>query len=93
MTTYSHTPSLFTEREAADSMRPHAETQAGVVYDAIANSRAYGMTIDEIATHTGIRESSVCARRKALEEAGLIVNSGKTRKTTSGRSAVVWRCK
>lgn len=88
--TFRHTDCLFTEREAARKAKPGAHKQAMVVLAAIRGAGTLGLTIEEVATFTGLRQSSVCARRKWLEDMGMIVDSGKRRKTTSGRMAVVW---
>lgn len=49
-----------------------------------------GATLDEMQSLTGIKLQTLCARRKELEEMGLVVDSGNRRKTTSGRTATVW---
>jgi len=49
-----------------------------------------GLTDEEIADVTRLRESTSRARRVELREAGLIVDSGRRRETRSGRRAIVW---
>lgn len=49
-----------------------------------------GATDAEIAHSTGLSGDSVRPRRGELLAAGAIVDSGKRRKTTSGRMATVW---
>lgn len=52
-----------------------------------------GLTDDEIEVMTGYKGSAVRPRRIKLAQDGLIELAGFTRKTRSGRDAVVWRIK
>lgn len=49
-----------------------------------------GCTDEEIGTWTGLPGNTVRPRRRELQLAGLIRDSGRTRATASGRQAVVW---
>lgn len=49
-----------------------------------------GATDDELQHWTNLNPSTQRPRRIELCEAGLVRNSGQTRKTRSGRQAVVW---
>jgi hypothetical protein len=50
----------------------------------------YGATCDECEVGLGLRHQTASARCTELCRMGLIVDSGITRKTRSGRAAVVW---
>lgn len=50
----------------------------------------YGRTDDEMEVATGLRHQTLSATRRGLSKEGLIVDSGKRRKTRSGRNAIVW---
>jgi len=49
------------------------------------------LTDEEIQTRTGMNPSTERPRRVELVEMGLIEDSGVRRRTSSGRSAVVWK--
>lgn len=49
-----------------------------------------GATDDEIERLLDMRHQTVSARRRELVLAGLVVDSGRTRATRSGRQATVW---
>lgn len=75
--------------EAAEAIKPDANRLRQVVYDAI--SRAdNGLTDEEGIAETGLSPSTYRPRRVELVRAGKVVDSGRTRKTASGRSATVW---
>jgi len=46
---------------------------------------------DELASRCGLTEQQVIRRMARLERTGRVVDTGTTRRTTSGRMAVVWR--
>lgn len=48
------------------------------------------MTDEEMQVEMGMSANTQRPRRRELQVAGLIVDTGKTRKTRSGRAAVVW---
>jgi hypothetical protein len=50
-----------------------------------------GGTDEEVATRTGMNPSTVRPRRGELQERRLIEDSGRQRKTRSGRNATVWQ--
>lgn len=50
----------------------------------------YGRTDDEMERATGLRHQTLSAARRGLSKDGLIVDSGRRRKTRSGRNAIVW---
>jgi len=75
---------------AAEAIAPVAATLRRMVYDAIAAAGVVGLTDEEMLAAVGLPPSSGRPRRIELVRAGLVVDSGKTRRTRSGRSAVVW---
>jgi hypothetical protein len=50
-----------------------------------------GLTDFELADITGYQQNSIGKRRTELRDMGIVVDSGKRRKTPSGSSAIVWR--
>lgn len=48
------------------------------------------MTADAIATHIDLDKYQICRRLPEAEETGLVVATGRTGKTASGRPARVW---
>lgn len=72
---------------AAEQIRPRRQSNASRVLAAI---QAGPKTDQEIAEHTKLTENSVRPRRVELEAAQLIRDSGTTRRTASGRRAIVW---
>lgn len=80
----------LTSLEAYDSIQNDKQTLQLKVLNALESSHSDGMTIEEIVNSTGIKLQTVCARRKELENQGLVFNTGRRRKTSSGRTAIVW---
>jgi hypothetical protein len=90
----SHKPALAVEssptsRAAAAKIEPRRNNLQAIVYAYIAACSA-GATDEEIQEGTGMNPSTQRPRRNELVEQGLIVDSGRTRPTRSGRAAVVW---
>lgn len=82
-----HSP---TSRAAATAL-PNADTLRSAVLDAI---KAHGGLTDEEVQDTLVMQGSTQRpRRIELVAAGLVVDSGRTRATRSGRQAVVWEAK
>ncbi len=79
-----------TSREAAEEALPNAGTQRRKVFDLI---RSYddGLTDEEVQRLLSMNPSTQRPRRIELVKAGKVVDSGVTRLTVSGRSAVVWK--
>jgi hypothetical protein len=70
-----------TSREAADAIKP----------DAYLRGRGEdGATDEEMQDALGMGGSTQRPRRRELELAETVRNSGRTRRTKSGRNAVVW---
>jgi hypothetical protein len=81
-------------RRAAFRQSTHAAPGIeSTIFTFIASTREHGATDAETEQATGIRPQSLTPRRLALQRAGLIVASGRTRPTPSGRKAVVWVAK
>ena len=78
-----------TSHDAAKAIKPVAKTQKRKVLDYIA-SRPDGATDEEIQIGLDIGPNSERPRRVELFEDGRIRDSGRKRKTKSGRAAVVW---
>lgn len=79
-----------TQRLAAISVYAKSGTQRRQVLDLIAASSDRGRTDEELESILRGRHQAVSARRNELVRDGWIVDSGRRRKTTSGRLAVVW---
>ena len=79
-----------TSKAAAISIEPNAWTMRGMILGFLRATSTNGATDDEIQTFMRINPSTQRPRRIELCEAGLVRNSGQTRKTRSGRQAVVW---
>lgn len=82
-----HSP---TSREAAQGARPVAGLLRENVLAFIRSRGEEGATDQEIQEALALDPSTQRPRRVELVQAGLVWNSGKTRKTRSGREAVVW---
>lgn len=80
-----------TSRAAAESV-VNAGTLREKVRDFIADSDD-GATDEEVQIGLGLSGNTVRPRRRELEKAGHVVDSGRTRATQSGRQAVVWIAK
>jgi len=79
-----------TSHAAAAGVLPKTGTQRRRVYDYILAQALRGATIDEIEEGMGVPVQAVGPRRRELEDAGLIIDGGKTRKTRNGQDAIAW---
>jgi hypothetical protein len=75
---------------AAQAIKPNANRLRMLVLEAIRAAGADGLTDEEGIAATQLSPSTYRPRRIESVQAGLVVDSGRTRKTASGRSAVVW---
>lgn len=82
-----------TSTDAADAIRPQANRLREVVWEAIRAAGMDGLTDEEGIEVTGLSPSTYRPRRCEGVEAGRVVDSGRTRKTRSGRNAAVWVCR
>lgn len=83
----AHSP---TSKAAAIAIKPARQTLQARVLDLIRAAGYAGLTDEQIITILNMNPSTERPRRIELQEAGKIVDSGRTRKTRSGRNAVVW---
>jgi len=79
-----------TQRKAAIAQWPTSGTQRRHILDFIAEQEDRGATDEEIEQCFGARHQSASARRNELMNDGWIEDSGKRRRTTSGKEAIVW---
>lgn len=79
-----------TSREAAKSIAKSSQTFKSMVHSFIKTSGDYGCTDEEIQTSLEMNPSTQRPRRVDLVRDGVVEDSGKQRKTRSGRNAVVW---
>jgi hypothetical protein len=85
-----------TQVAAAAAALPRTGTWRRWVLDAIGAAwpvrpdGSGGLTDEEIEDALGIGGNTERPRRKKLEEAGLILDSGATRPTSTGKAAIVW---
>ncbi len=75
---------------AAEAIKPTAAKLREQVYDAILAAGVAGMTDEEVQDALNMGGSTERPRRRELEQANRIRDSGRTRATKSGRSATVW---
>lgn len=78
-----------TSREAAHAIKPHALTLRNRVL-LFVSAAADGATAEEIERGLSLAGNTVRPRLVELRETACIRDSGRTRKTASGRAAVVW---
>jgi len=79
-----------TSRAAAAAIEPQAGTLCASVYSFIVGRGEAGATDHEIQAGLRLDGNSERPRRKALENRGLIEDSGRRRETPTGRMAIVW---
>lgn len=77
-----------TSRHAAHDAKPAAPTQRAAVLRLLSTSN--GLTDEEIQKRLEMNPSTERPRRIELVNAGLVRDSGRCAKTTSGRWATVW---
>ena len=79
-----------TSRAAAEAIRPEAGTLSAAVFAFIVGTGERGATDAEIQRGLRIEGNTQRPRRRALQQRGLIIDSGHRRKTPAGRLAAVW---
>lgn len=82
--------SIFTSIEARKKILPTIGTLQRQVYDYLCQRGDLGATDEEIQKSLDMNPNTQRPRRVELQRAGEVVDSGRTRKTQSGRSAAVW---
>ena len=83
-------PSSVPSQEAAEQIEPAMGELQARVFWFISERGRVGATDEELIRYTGIAASTARPRRIELVAAGKVVDSGKMRKTRSGRNATVW---
>ena len=86
--TPAHQSHSETSKAAAIAIKP----RIGPMHRAILDYLEYsgGSTDEELQRFIPMAQNTERPRRRELQKAGLIEDSGKTRQTKSGRAAVVW---
>ena len=79
-----------TSKEAAESIEPSSGTLRAHVLGFIKRRGKRGMTCDELEHASGLTHQTASARINELMKLQAIRDSGKRRRTRSGRNAVVW---
>lgn len=79
-----------TSKKAAREIAPITGKQRIRVLRMIVDAGAYGLTDAEGREMSGLQVGSQGTRRKELQEAGMVRDSGTTRPTPSGKDAIVW---
>ena len=79
-----------TSRAAAESMERGAGQLREYVLDEIRRTGSTGSTCDELEERLALTHQTCSARVRELVLRGDVLDSGKTRKTRSGRAATVW---
>ena len=80
-----------TSVEAANSWAPeNLNRLRKATWDYLVERGEYGATDQEMQAYLDLPNQSQTPRRWELVRAGLVMNSGRRRKTLSGRSAIVW---
>lgn len=79
-----------TSVDAAESIRPNAETLRRKVLDFIVSQGVNGATDEEIQVALSMGGSTERPRRVELVAAGMVKDIGTMRQTSTGRKATVW---
>jgi predicted ArsR family transcriptional regulator len=82
-----HSP---TSCAAAEAIVPHLNKLQARVLDYLRGCGERGATDEELVEALRLSPSTARPRRIELVKAGLVRDSGRTRKTNSGREATVW---
>jgi len=69
----------------------NAATAGEMILEYIRRTGAVGATDDQISIALGLSNSTVRHSRRALADAGKVQDTGRTRRTSEGRLARVWR--
>jgi hypothetical protein len=81
---------VATSRAAAKKIAPFAGKGAAQVLAYLQRRGEQGATDEEIRHGTGLKESTARARRVGLVRDGLVRDSGRRRRNTSGCLMIVW---
>ena len=86
-----HVKNSETSLEAAEEILPHVTSIASEILDYIRDMTFIGATCDEVERKLKIPHQTASARFIELERKGVIFKTDVTRKTRSGRRAVVYK--
>lgn len=87
MTGRDHPQTSF---DAAGRALPKSGTQRRAVYQYIVWSGWHGVSDDDLAEGLSLSPNSVRPRRKELQQAGLIVDSGRRARNRGGNPVILW---
>jgi hypothetical protein len=80
-----------TSRDAFESVKPILNDLQRRVLDCVQKLGATGLTSEELETYfRGYKPSSSRTRISELVRLGMVVDSGRTRPSSSGRKMIVW---
>lgn len=79
-----------TSVDAAQAIEPNAETLRGIVYADVKRAGKTGLTCYEIVTRRKMLHQTISPRITELSSRGWLRDSGKRRRTKTGRDAIVW---
>jgi hypothetical protein len=85
-----HVAGSDTSRAAAESLRPHLAGLNARVYAAVESAGEDGRTCDEVEVLMDGRHQTISSRIRHLVQIGCLVDSGRRRRTRSGRTARVY---
>ncbi len=80
-----------TEKLAARAIAPRTGSQRHTVLLHLVLAGWQGLTDGQLEEVTGLRRSSICARRNELREHGYVADSGRRRRDPSGMQAIIWK--
>lgn len=89
-TNHSYTGVRHTSKKTAKEVFPRTGTQRRKVYDFIEIKGSFGCTAEEGMAALNMPQNSFAPRRRELEDLGLLIDGGETRKTNFGKDAIVW---
>lgn len=87
--TLPYQPHSETSRGAAEAARPTASTDRDKIFSLL-SGKLDGLTDEEIQRTLSLNPSTQRPRRIELVRAGKVKDSGRWRKTSSGRLATIW---
>lgn len=79
-----------TSRDAAEKIKPRAGSLREKIYNHLRGRGARGCTLEEIETQLLMAGNTVRPRMKELEARERVRKTDRTRRTRSGRDAIVW---
>jgi hypothetical protein len=85
-----HVAGSDTSLASAQALRPHLRNLNAKVYDAVALRGTEGATCDEVEVALDGRHQTISSRIRHLVQIGALVDSGRRRRTRSGRTARVY---